>query len=377
MHQQVAAKLMEEFAEATGVAGNAAPRRYLWTDAFAVCNYLGLYRQTGGERYLRFARDLVDQVHYVLGRHRDDDARRGWISGLSEVEGARHPTCRGLRIGKRLNERRPDEPYNSHLEWDRDGQYFHYLTKWMHALCQLERATGESSYGGWARELAIAAHHAFTQQISADLPKRLLWKMSIDLTRPLVNSMGQHDPLDALVTYLELTTKGDIDREIRTHLSRAIADADAMCDDSQWATDDPLGIGGLLEAAARLAQLHVKCGASRLGLLRDLLVRAEVSLRRYSRTALNVRSGDERLAFRELGLSIGLQGLPHVREALAPSSELAPIYDRLVTFGALSEQIRAFWINPAHRLSHTWTEHRDINTVMLATSLSPDGFLQI
>ena len=126
--------LMEEFAEATGVSGNAAPRRYLWTDAFAACNFLGLYRQTADERFLRFARELVDQVHYILGRHRNDDPRRGWISGLADEEGKKHPTCGGLRIGKKLPERTAHEAPNSQLEWERDGQYFHYLTKWMHAL---------------------------------------------------------------------------------------------------------------------------------------------------------------------------------------------------------------------------------------------------
>jgi hypothetical protein len=42
----------------------------------------------------------------------------------------------GLRIGKPLKERGANEPIDESLEWDRDGQYFHYLTKWMHALCR-------------------------------------------------------------------------------------------------------------------------------------------------------------------------------------------------------------------------------------------------
>ncbi len=32
----------------------------------------------------------------------------------------------------------------------------------------------------------------------------MYWKMSIDLTRPLVSSMGQHDPLDGFITYNEI-----------------------------------------------------------------------------------------------------------------------------------------------------------------------------
>ena len=47
------------------------PRRYLWTDAFAVCNFLELYRHTSDEKHLSLR--LVDQVHSILGRHREDE----------------------------------------------------------------------------------------------------------------------------------------------------------------------------------------------------------------------------------------------------------------------------------------------------------------
>src|SRR5512135_3244215 len=113
-------ELMTEFAERTGLfPAGSSPARYLWTDAFAVCNFLGLYRQTADEQYRRLALLLVDQVHAMLGRHRRDDDRTGWISGLSEDEGQRHPTKGGLRIGKKMNERRPSEPFDERLEWDR------------------------------------------------------------------------------------------------------------------------------------------------------------------------------------------------------------------------------------------------------------------
>ena len=45
--------LMVGFARRTGLVVEIAdPRRYLWTDAFAVCNFLELYRRTREERYL-------------------------------------------------------------------------------------------------------------------------------------------------------------------------------------------------------------------------------------------------------------------------------------------------------------------------------------
>ena len=65
--------LMKDFAERTGLVGEGAPTRYLWTDAFAVCNFLGLEQRTGDAAYRALALRLVDQVHHVLGRHRPDD----------------------------------------------------------------------------------------------------------------------------------------------------------------------------------------------------------------------------------------------------------------------------------------------------------------
>src|SRR5881394_2926993 len=157
----LAEPLMLAFAQRTGVDAPIAPRRYLWTDAFAVCNLLGLARATGETRHRDLALALIYQVHHVLGRHRDDDTRTGWISGLSDADGERHPTRGGLRIGKKLPERGPDDAFDERAEWDRDGQYFHYLTRWMHALAQTAQTTSEPQFILWAQELAIAAHRGF------------------------------------------------------------------------------------------------------------------------------------------------------------------------------------------------------------------------
>ena len=123
-------RIMAEFARRTGLSepDKAEQRRYLWTDAFAVCNYLTLYVQSGEYEYRDMAVGLVDQVHGVLGRHRPDDPRRGWLSGLDEEQGKLHPTKAGLRIGKKLNERLPSDAHDERLEWNRDGQYFRGYT---------------------------------------------------------------------------------------------------------------------------------------------------------------------------------------------------------------------------------------------------------
>ena len=56
----MARSIMTEFADLTGLAGGQAPKRYLWTDAFAVCNFLELCRQTGEEEYRQLTLRLVE-----------------------------------------------------------------------------------------------------------------------------------------------------------------------------------------------------------------------------------------------------------------------------------------------------------------------------
>lgn len=335
--------LMERFATRT--------RRYLWTDAFAVCNFLGLGR-------VELARNLVHRVHHELGRHRADDSRSGWISGASDAEGEDHPTRGGLRIGKPLPERAAGEPIDEALEWESDGQYFHYLTKWMHALDQVARVTREPQFGLWARELAEAAHRGFVHAGRGG--RRMSWKRSIDLSRPQVPSMGHHDPLDGYVTGIEVEATaralGTADRG--PVLAAAIADYRAMIDEHSLASADPLGIGGLLCDASRLLQLDADPP------LREAVIAAAVSgLRAYARRSDLRRPAEQRLAFRELGLAIGLAAARSLEDA------------RLGSFGHLRQDIQEFWLEPAHRRVASWTEHQDINDVMLATSLAPAGFL--
>jgi hypothetical protein len=47
------------------------------------------------------------------------------------------------------------------------------------------------------------------------------------------------------------------------------------------------------------------------------------------------------------------------------------------TILSLIEKIEMFWLDGTNREANSWTEHRDINMVMLATSLAPDGYLAL
>tara|TARA_R110002050_G_scaffold220554_1_gene356382 strand:- start:1526 stop:1927 length:402 start_codon:yes stop_codon:yes gene_type:complete len=100
-------------------------RRYLWTDAYAVETCLAIYRRSGEEEWLRKAINLMFVVHNVLGKHRSDrkagtiecaagvEREKGeWLSGDGQ-----HPTARGLRIGKRLADRKVGERYIQDAEW--------------------------------------------------------------------------------------------------------------------------------------------------------------------------------------------------------------------------------------------------------------------
>ena len=381
-------EVMIEFAEQTGLspAGKTPPRRYLWTDAFAVCNFLGLYRQTWDERHKEYALALVDQVHKILGRHRDDDPRTGWISGLDEQEGPKHPTKGGLRIGKQMKERGPADPFDERLEWDRDGQYYHYLTKWMHALNCVTRVTGDSTYNNWAMELAQTAHSRFTYAPPSGGQKRMCWKMSIDLSYPLVASMGQHDPLDGFITYRQLQATADryTEESARPNLNVEIADMAGICEGRSWVTEDPLGIGGLLGDAFKVAQLMVHKDSEQTDLLKTLLDSSLMGLESYAVQNQLKLPAAYRLAFRELGLSIGLKAVKKLKKWIEQHPDLFPKkdvleskIDSLMHYRALGERIEAFWLVPINREAGTWTAHRDINGVMLATSLAPDGFLAV
>jgi hypothetical protein len=383
----MAIEIMNEFADLTGMTQEGKPsRRYLWTDAFAVCNFLGLYRQTSDDKYKGLALLLVDQVHNILGRHREDDPRTGWISGLNEEEGEMHPTKGGLRIGKEMNERAPSDRFDESLEWDRDGQYYHYLTKWMHALNCVSRVAGDRTYNMWAIELAETVHARFVHVPSFGGQKRMYWKMSIDLSRPLVPSMGHHDPLDGFITYnqLQLCAGDDSEKITGLDLNDEITDMENICRGKSWETDDPLGIGGLLCDACRVAQMIVSKDLDQIDLLEILLDASLQGLASFPRTNSLNFPADYRLAFRELGLSIGiravkkLQGLTEEKPGMFKERHtLHEHIEALMRYSSLIETIEGFWLERTNRETNSWRDHLDINMVMLATSLTPDGFLTL
>jgi hypothetical protein len=142
--------------------------RYLWTDAFGVILLASLYTELGERGYLDQAQWVVAEVERVLGRPR------------------------GIRIG--------EAP-------DRDGQYFHYLSMWLYALCILGRHLPEYKRKGVA--LVRAIHDAFV------VPSRgVVWKMNEDLSGPYPGTgFGALDAFDGYVAY-RLLDEQTLSREI-------------------------------------------------------------------------------------------------------------------------------------------------------------------
>jgi len=379
-----ATALMTAFAERTGLTGGTPPVRYLWTDAFAVCNFVGLERIWKDGKFLNLGRRLIKQVHETLGRHRSDDARSGWISGLPDDEGKLHPTRGGLRIGKRLPERRPKEPFDEYLEWEREGQYFHYLTQWAHALDVMARQTKAPQYAEWAKELVEAAARAFVYENPAG-QRQMCWKMSIDLSRRLITAMGHLDPLEGYITTRQILATC---REIKTPAPSSAPDhvldsggaledfTKIMCG-RNWTTSDPLGLGGLLLADIRLMQVSKPDSSKDLALISDILQSVLAGIRIWvSSDALN-QPANRRLAFRELGLAIGIEGLQWVGDKAPAHAGVQNHLDALSQYAPIAEQIISFWAAPENQQNPTWTEHIDINSVMLATALRPQGYLKL
>jgi len=272
-----------------------------------------------------------------------------------------------------LPERDVDAPADPELEWDRDGQYFHYLTKWMQALDQFAHRSGSADAGRWARELAQSAHRAFTYTPLPGAPQRMYWKMRIDLSAPLVTAMGQHDPLDGLITYLQLQAHAAPGADA-PDLTDAIRDIAAIGADSVLVTDDPLGLGGLLADAWRLQQLP-RTGHAPRPFVPALLQAAATGLDAWTHARPLRQPVARRLAFRELGLSIGLHAVERLRTR--PDRDQAVALEALSPHLPLAREIERFWLAPDHRDAESWRAHEDINAVMLATALVPSGYIEL
>ena len=168
--------------------------RYLWTDAFGLVLYVSLFRETGEQRWLDAARDLVVDVDCVLGRPK------------------------GYRIGEAA---------------DRDGQYFHYIAMWLYALACL--GEHEPAYREKGIRIAREIHEPFVLS-----GRGVIWKMEEDLSAPYPGyGLGAMDAFDGYVSYKLLS---------EAELAREIADVRGIMERQYEALriDQDLGLGMML-----------------------------------------------------------------------------------------------------------------------------------
>ena len=95
------------------------------------------------------------------------------------------------------------------------------------------------------------------------------------------------------------------------------------------------------------------------------------------------RPVEGRLAFREIGLAIGLHAVESMRQAIihSPSrfGSRADVERRLGSAQALlehiglAEEVERRWLDPAAQATPVWRSHEDINCIMLAAALVPDA----
>ncbi|MFZ1036865.1 MAG: hypothetical protein WAN57_06630, partial [Smithella sp.] len=81
--------------------------------------------------------------------------------------------------------------------------------------------------------------------------------------------------------------------------------------------------------------------------------------------------------------SIGLKAAVKLKTVMAEhprsfsTTSVAHQLEKILRFSVLAPTIEDFWLTPDRRRAGTWIEHRDINDVMLVTSLVPEGFLSV
>lgn len=323
--------------------------RYLWTDAFGVINLLTMHQeytkaagtQAGNDMYLVLARRLVETVHDVLGRTRDGLAR---LPGATEA----NPMGGGLRIGK-MDERGPDG----------DGQYHHYLTVWMFALNRMSLASGDPKYNQQAVALAKAIHPRFFVNRESSRP-RMVWKMAMDLSKPLVASEGNLDPIDGYVIF-RLLQAAAMESNDGPVLAEEIKDYERVMQrkGEHLVSSDPLDLGMTLWTAHWFSEKEE--WAERLSMRCFEQIYDLFEINRYLERNIKYR-----LAFREFGTALGIQC----------QSEQSTEKESAVDLKVHADSIITAW-DPYMELTIssglTPDDLRPITRVMYATALIPGG----
>lgn len=316
-----------------GLCSDGLQRRYLWTDAFGVLSYVSIaerYKLEGNsgeaEKYKRAANMLVDVVHQTLGSPRSEKSEDHMTKDASSPTG-----YVGLRIGK-VDSRRVTDYGMSY-----DGQYWHYVDKWLLALAR----SGHVSEG---IQIAKSCFPYFFDDggDGTGWGGGIRWKLSVDASAPpsLQRARASDDTLVALIVFSILEAhRVPSDASLKDEINQLNV---ALQGYRPRVTDDPLGWG--LEA---MYDQYIK-GHPR-----------QAALKEHQPYALH--SSHLSLPFRLYGAMIGAR---IAGESVASQQKV----DQLVSLSLRHE---------ARAAASGMEEHSSINRVMLAMCLLCPGALGI
>jgi hypothetical protein len=165
-------------------------RRYLWTDAFGVLNYVALseaaleHEHADKSRdYLNAASKLIDDVFNTLGAPKS----ASFPMQKRAIDGG----YKGLRIGKVQSKIMTDNGMTF------DGMYWHYLDKFIFALLRFYSSSGDTTALVRATQLIQDLHPAFFVPGAG-----YRWKVNVDLSSiPGAGVSPSHDCVSAWVVF--------------------------------------------------------------------------------------------------------------------------------------------------------------------------------
>jgi len=175
----------------------------------------------------------------------------------------------------------------------------------MFALNRLSLATKDPTYNDQAIALAKAIHPNFFLDRSGPSP-RMVWKIAMDMSKPLVYSQGNLDPLDGYMVFRKLQAASGNP----STLNEEIADYKRIIDakGKHSVSTDTLDLGMTLWTAHWLA--------GRESYFSDLTQQAITQAHSlYDRGYLDMPT-NRRLAFREYGACLGIGCLAEPDERL-------------------------------------------------------------
>mmetsp|Transcript_20201 Transcript_20201/g.34074 ORF Transcript_20201/g.34074 Transcript_20201/m.34074 type:complete len:438 (-) Transcript_20201:303-1616(-) len=362
-------------------------RRYLWTDAFGILNFVSLAltekdfsESASGDcsdkvekppsKYSTGAQKLIDAVVNTLGQPRSDSYP---MERQKSGDG-----YKGLRIGKVKARKHSD------YGMEYDGMYWHYLDKFIFALLRYSRMTGEEKALHQAVTLIKDLHPAFF------VPNQgYHWKLNCDLTRIVADSevYPSHDVVSAWVVFnIAKCMGGDVASEVEDLKPIIVRYFEQPLWVLTTGLSDPLGLGTHLWTLQWLlhagSQPTVRGDES--GEPRSSVVCCGVDISAYvqevSRTAarmLNIAATDssghfKALPFRYYGMLLGAQLSEDGRvRAMAARCAHTAAEEARQELHAQEER------KMCRAAVHDEDGLKSINTVMLAAAILPTAWQRL